>query len=438
MISCVNRPALAIMAVFVLAGQTLADEDYRSPRAGEAYTGTVFGHPVTVPARDRKKNTVLDLGILWMPDGPEKKQLDPFVSVFLWRNWFDGRQRFRAILVGLYDDIRWDFLPTHGPFEMLMTFQNLTPPFDRAEYVEGVRVTAEEMKWYRAHLGMGFGVRFPISPGHQDNALEAALSYEPGFLSFERGKEADPAFIVPKDTYEGRVHLRLRSDAIERNFIELPHKGVAMGLDAYHARRESWDDWGGPVLGFEDGNRGREWNALSLYVVAATPVPFVRSQRHRLVTSVYGGSARNVDRFSAFRLGGGPLTADWEALSRPVLPAVALEEITSSAYGILNLEYRYELLFFSYLRLRGTLAQVDRLRFAEGGGTVHRVEPMNALAVGITTGFLWHSQLELGYGYNFGVLRQRDGRSETGDGAILLHWSKSFSHRAVITPGAIP
>ena len=103
------------MAVFVLAGQTLADEDYRSPRAGEAYTGTVFGHPVTVPARDRTKNTVLDLGILWMPDGPEKKQLDPFVSVFLWRNWFDGRQRFRAILVGLYDDIRWDFLPTTAP-----------------------------------------------------------------------------------------------------------------------------------------------------------------------------------------------------------------------------------------------------------------------------------------------------------------------------------
>ena len=77
-----------------------------------------------------------------------------------------------------------------------------------------------------------------------------------------------------------------------------------MGLDAYHARRESWDDWGGPVLGFEDGNRGREWNALSLYVVAATPVPFVRSQRHRLGHERLRGSARNVDRFSAFRLGG--------------------------------------------------------------------------------------------------------------------------------------
>ena len=163
-------------------------------------------------------------------------------------------------------------------------------------------------------------------------------------------------------------------------------------------------------------------------MVAATPVPFVHSQRHRLVTSLYGGRAAGVDRFSAFRVGGGPTTADWEYLSRPILPAATPEEITSRSYGILNVEYRYELLFFTYLRLRGTLAQVDRLRFADGGGTVHRMEPMNGVSAGVTTGFLWHSQLELGYAYNFGVLRQRDGTTQAGDGAILFHWSKSLSH----------
>jgi hypothetical protein len=422
--------ALVITAALVLARPALADEEYRTPRAGEAFTGSLFGHEIVLPPRDRTKNTVLDLGVVWMPDGPEKKRLDPFASFFLWRNWNDGRQRLRAILLGLYDSVRFDFLPTRGPFEMVATFDNLTPPFDRAEYVEGIRIRSEEIRWYQAYLGTGVGVRIPISPGHQDNALEAALSYETGYLSFDRGKDADPAFIVPRSTREDRIHLRLRSDALERNLIELPHQGVAMGLDASHGRRASWDDWGGPVLGFQDGTRGKEWNTLSLYVVAALPVPFVRSDRHRLVTSLYGGSARDVDRFSALRLGGGPTTADWEALSRPILPAAALEEIASSAYAILNVEYRYELLFFSYLRLRGTLAQVDRLRFAEGGGTVHRVEPMNALSVGITTGFPWHSQLELGYAYNFGILRQRGGSTEAGDGAILLHWSKSFSHRA--------
>lgn len=418
---------LALMAALVLAGKTLADEDYRTPRAGEAHTGAVFGHQVDVPSRDRSKNTVLDLGLVWIPDGPDKQQFNPFVSLFLWRNWDGGRQRFRAILVGLYDNIRWDFLPSKGPFELLVTFENFTPPFDRSEYVEGIRIRAEEMKWYKAHLGVGAGYRIPIAPAHQDNALEVALSYEPGYLWFNRGEKTDPAFIVPQDTYEGRIHLRFRADALERNFIELPHRGFAVGLDAVHARRAEWDDWGGPVLGFEDGAQGKEWNTLSLYAVAALPVPFVRSERHRLVLSVYGGQARDVDRFSAFRVGGGPMTSDWEALSRPVLPAAALEEIASGAYGILNVEYRYELLFFSYLRVRGTLAQVDRLRFADGGGTVHRTEPMNSLAAGITTGFLWHSQLELAYAYNFGILRQRSGMTNAGDGAILLHWSKSFS-----------
>jgi hypothetical protein len=425
-VTIVHRRALAIMAVLALAGPTLAEE-HRTPRAGEIFTGTVFGHQVDVPARDRTKTMALDLGVLWLPDGPDKKKINPFGTFFMWRNWNDGRQRLRAILVGLYDNVRFDFLPSHGPFEMLVTFENLTPPFDRSEYVEGVRIQSEELRWYQARLGAGVGFRIPISPGHQDNALEAALSYEPGYHSFARGDETDPGFILPRDTYEGRVHLRFRADALERNFIELPHDGVAVGLDAVHGRRASWDDWGGPDLGFEDGARGKEWNALSLYVVAALPVPFVRSERHRLITSVYGGKATDVDRFSAFRVGGGPVTADWESLSRPVLPAATLEEITSSSYGILNLEYRYELLFFTYLHLRGTLAQVDRLRFADGGGTVHRVEPMNAISVGVTTGFLWHSQFELGYAYNFGVLRPRDGIPQAGDGAILVHWSKSLS-----------
>ncbi|HEU5181211.1 MAG TPA: hypothetical protein VFW45_10475 [Candidatus Polarisedimenticolia bacterium] len=419
-----SRCALAVLTFLKLAGQSLAQE-YRTPRAGEPYTGTVFGHQVEVPARDRTKATALDLGVVWIPDGPDKKEINPFAAFFLWRNRNEGRQRFRATLVGIYDDIRFDFQPSHGPFEMLATFENLTPPFDRSEYVEGIRISSEELRWYQAYLGLGAGFRIPLSPGNQENALEVALSYEPGYLAFDEGDETDPGFIVPQDTYEGRIHLRFRADALERNFIELPHAGYATGIDAFHARRAHWEDWG-PTSGPADGSSGQEWNAIRVYAVAAMPVPFAHSERHRLVTSVYGGKTRDVDRFSAFHLGGGPLTADWEALSRPVLPAVALEEITSEAYGILNLEYRYELLFFSYLRVRGTLAQVDRVRFDDAGGTVHRVEPMNALTLGITTGFLWHSQLELGYGYNFGVLRQREGRTEAGDGAILLHWSKSF------------
>jgi hypothetical protein len=421
------RVVLLVLSAASLSVPSLAQEEYRTPRAGEAFTGNVFGHSVDVPARDRTTTNVLDVGVQLIPDGPDAKRQNPFLSVFLWRNRQEGRQRFRAVLLGVYDTIRYDLLPwDHKPLEFVATFDNFTLPTDRSEYVEGARIRSEELRWYQMRAGFGLGYRIPIAPLHQENHLEAALTYEPGYLSFNRGDKTDPGYLVPKDTYEGRFHLRFRLDSMERNPIELPHKGFATGIDAVHGRRDQWDDWGGPVLGFESGQEGKEWNELSLYAVAALPVPFVRSERHRLVLSAYGGASRNVDRFSAFRLGGGPTTADWEALSRVVLPGAALEEFYASTYGTLNVEYRFEMLFFAYLRVRGTLAEVERLRFNDAGVVVPRIESMNALSIGVTSGFFWHSQLELAYTYNFGILRQRGGVPEAGDGAILVHWSKSF------------
>jgi hypothetical protein len=143
--------------------------------------------------------------------------LNPFASLFFWRNWNDGGQRLRAIVTGVYNDIRWDFLPGHGRLETVFTFQNLTPPFDRSEYVEGLRILSEDLRRYEVHAGAGLGYRRPVSPGHQDNMLEAALTYEPGYLWFDRGDNTDPSYIVPSDTYEGRIHFRFRFDTFERN-----------------------------------------------------------------------------------------------------------------------------------------------------------------------------------------------------------------------------
>ena len=55
-----------------------------------------------------------------------------------------------------------------------------------------------------------------------------------------------------------------------------------------------------------DGKSGQEWNALPFYAVAAVPFPFTRWEWHRLFVSLYGGKATDVDRFSAFHLGGVP------------------------------------------------------------------------------------------------------------------------------------
>ena len=64
--------------------------------------------------------------------------------------------------------------------------------------------------------------------------------------------------------------------------------------------------------------------------------------------------------FSALRLSGGSNAGDFESLSQPILPAAAFDEIATRGYGILNLEYRFEALFFLFLHARGTLARADR------------------------------------------------------------------------------
>jgi hypothetical protein len=290
--------------------------------------------------------------------------------------------------------------------------------------VEGTRIAAEELEWHSVRLGVGLGFHAPLAPGHQDNALEAALTYEPGVLLFQPGDEAEPGFQVPKDAYEGRFHLRARVDALERNILELPHRGFAAGMDGWYGHRSGWRDWGGSVFGMQRAESGRNWYAWSAYAIAAGAVPYVSDERHRLLYSMYGGTGSHLDRFSAFRLGGGSNAGDWEALTRPVLPGAAFEEFFPERYGIVNLEYRYEALFFLYLQVRGSLAWVERPRFAAGGVVENRIDPLHSWTLAATSGFLWDSSLELAYSYNFDLLRPRNGVARSGGGALFFSWTK--------------
>ncbi|MEW6325584.1 MAG: hypothetical protein AB1515_09395, partial [Nitrospirota bacterium] len=169
----------------------------------------------------------------------------------------------------------------------------------------------------------------------------------------------------------------------------------------------------------------RTWLAASGYAVVAGGLPFISDERHRLIASAYGGVGARLDRFSAFRLGGGPGGGEWEALSRPLAPGAAFEELFPSDYLVLNLEYRYELLFFIYLHLRGTLAWVDLLRF-QGNGLAERTDDLRAVTAAVTSGFPWASQIELAYTRNFGLFHIDDGRPRRGRDAVLLLWAREF------------
>jgi hypothetical protein len=370
-----------------------------------------------------------NMGLQWIPNGPSFYEILPFGSLFIWHNWDDENRRLRATISVAFNDIQYTIGSTYG-WETIFTFQNMTIPFGRSEYVEGQRISGVDLVWNQIYGGMGFGYRTPLAPGHQDSALEMTLTYEPGFLWFRRSGDTAATFRTPTDTLEHRVHFRVRADALDRNLMELPHKGFSGGADVMYGRRAHWHEWGQAGFPPPDVAREREYLAVSAYAVAADGVPFVKSEKHRMILELYGGIGKDLDRFSAFRLPGRPTGYEWEALSRPVLPAVAFFELFPTRYGIADLIYRYEALFFVFPYVRATYGLVERPRFQPDGSIKFHVDPLPALGTGLISGAPWRSQVEINYSYNFGIFRDPGGTPQQGGHGLFVLWSKELGRCA--------
>ena len=401
-------------------------EEQKTPLAGEAFHAEVLGHEVDVPARDRRNVTALDFGVQWLPRGPRTEEILPFGALFVWRN--ADTQRFRGVFSGLFNDVRYNVGSDRSDgWEAVFTFNNLIVPFGRYEYVEGQAIQGVELKWSYVYAGLGIGYRKSLPPGHQDSALEVALTYEPGYLWFDRSTHTSPQFIVPSDTYEGRVHFRLRADMLDRNLMELPQRGVSFGGDLFYGHRSHWQQWSGVVV-FDspDVKKERDYLAGSMYAVAAGGVPFVESDHHRLIGSAYGGIGEHLDRFSAFRLPGRPKGYEWDALSLPMLPGVAFNELFPRRYFITDLTYRYGAMLALFPYIRGTYAVVERPRFVDNGAVRMQMDSLPALGGGVITSGPWRTQVELNYTYNFGIFRRTDSGPQMGGQGIIVSLSRSL------------
>ena len=144
----------------------------------------------------------------------------------------------------------------------------------------------------------------------------------------------------------------------------------------------------------------------------ASGVPYTEIEKHRLVTSLYGGIGKDLDRFSTFRLPGRPTGYEWEALSLPIMPGVQFNELFLRHYAIASVTYRYEALFFLYPYVTATYGFVEQLR-STPQGIVATTDPMPALGGGIVTGAPWKSQIEINYSYSFGIFRDPGGAPPT-------------------------
>jgi len=422
--SATRRICFAAAIAFLFTGAFRVAGQEATILAGEAFTRTAFGMTFDVPARDRTTVNEAFADLWWIPSGPDGKTLNPEAAFLLWRQRDGGAQRLRAVLVGIYDDVRWN-RRIAGNTDLVLTFENTTFPWARSEYASGERLESEELNWGSVRVGVGLAFRRALSPGHADNFFEGSLAYEPGFVYFSKGSSAAPSFIEPTDAYEGRFHARVRTDAFTRNLLELPHLGWAAGLDAWAAHRAGWEDWGGGPTGAHSAAYTRSWTAVSGFALAALPLP-LGDRRHRILASVYAGTGSNLDRFSAFRLSGGSNAGDYETIARPVLPTAGLDEIVSRGYVIANLEARLQLAFFLFLHLRGALASVDRTVRDASGAILQRTDSPNALTIGLTSGFFWSSAIELSWSRN-AALESRDGDGFTpGRDGVYFSFTKTF------------
>ena len=335
------------------------DHGYHTPLAGEAFQGEVAGKAVSVPERDRDYVRSLNLGSVFFSPRVGDDVAVPFGAFYWLKNtklW-----RSRAVISLFVNEI--DVSREFGRFELLGHWDNNTIPFPTDEIIDGQEIKSTSIMYGTFSGGVGIGYRLPVEPYQSDNALRLRLLYIAGYLYTGRVDDTGADVKLPPSTFIQGFRLRMDYDSVRRNIMELPHTGIAGGVEAEVGRRNHWSDFtfGGTVV---DGDKTRDFFKVSAFFTGVTGLPWL-SERHRLIGAVHGGYApnQNIDRFSAFRVGGGPFPYEADDLYRYWYPGATFNQFPVSDFAIASLEYRYEILFFLYLHLRATFVEMNRPSF---------------------------------------------------------------------------
>jgi hypothetical protein len=410
----------ALLALAVLwcpparAGET---SGYRTPLAGEACDIECLGRIYALPKRDRENTRALVLGgSLFSPDLAGHAFIP--IGAFYYKHRFDDL-RVRGVFSILVNDL--DLSKSYGQFQLLGHLDNDTIPFSATEIDAGEDSPGSSIKWGTVNARLGAGWRLPVAPFQIDNDLRLQLYYQAGYLYSQRTSGTGDAVRLPPNTPVHGPLLRLRYDGLRRNLMELPHQGYAGGADLQYLSRSNWSDANYGAAPFTEQSTN-DYLKLSGYLNVATGVPFL-DEKNRLLISGHGGFAPygTLDRFSTFRIGGGPIPSEADDLERQVFPGAMFSQFPVSDYLIGALEYRREIFSFLYLHLRGTYARVTRETFSTRIPGNFVVERGKAVTAAITSGFPWNSELHLEYTYDSMLLRN----GVRGSNFILL-WSKSF------------
>ncbi len=393
---------------------------YHTPLAGEPYTTTIFGKKASIPARDRENILSLTLGTnIYTPELGGNSAL-PIAALYYRHRW--DKWWARSVIGLFVNEI--DAARSFGKFQLLGHFDNNTVPFADRTIKDGKEVKASSVVWGNVSGWLGAGLRIPVAPFQADNDLRLQLFYQEGYFYNDSTEDTGANVVLPPDTFFQGLRFRARFDGLRRNIMELPHEGWAAGGDLELTFRDKWSDSTFGDILFRKGDT-REYLKLSGYLIGASGLPWL-SEKHRFVAYLHYGVTPmgELDRFSAFRVGGGPFPNETDDLYRVPYPGALYNDFPVSDYVVGTLEYRYELSFFMYLHLRATFAWgANRPDYSDQEGLRLRLTSADgrAYSVGLTTGFIHDSQLYLEYAYDDKLLR-----NGTSGSSIMLLWSKSF------------
>lgn len=262
-------------------------------------------------------------------------------------------------------------------------------------------------KYEREESFLGHGGMISSSLYHRFNPdarmpLHGVLRGGVRYSTYNGDSSTDDAFAVPEDQVAFRVRAGLRLGGVEPVMMPALAAELSLWYDGdFRANPNRY--------GFADD---REVHPAShLFWARALLNYTTRAWKHNFGISLTAGTGLDLDRFSAYRLGGTlPLVAEFP-LS---LPGYYHQELSARSFALLSGNYNVPLdrrqRFL--LNLTGSTAWVDYL---DG------LEQSNRWNHGVGGGFLFRSPSEswlvgLGYGYGFNALR----KGERGAQALML------------------
>jgi hypothetical protein len=395
-------------------------DPWRTVRSGEGFRAKVFGADIEVPARDRRSSNSWNAGVSRALD-VDDAETQPNAFLYFWRHPEDGHL-LRAIVGIVYNELLWAKPLNDDGLEHVWTFVNDTAPWAASERIDGVAQDREELAWGYVRPGAGLGFRRRVGE-QQDNLFATDLIVEPGLLWFADGDRTDATYATPTTTFELRTRLQMRLDLLERNLLELPHQGFAVGLDAVQGWRADWNDWGLPGVDDHQGSDGDRYLSVSGYAFGITDVPFVGTERQRIFGSVHGGDGDDLDRFSALRVGGGPdfRGVEYDTTFIPLLPGAARSEFFPDHYLIASAGFRQEVAFFAFVDAGVNVAWLDRDR-QTGAVRSRENDRLTSVFAHLNSGFFGSMRFQLGYAHGFDLIR--DG--ERGGDEVLLQVTGRF------------